>query len=310
MKKLYFLFGFLFLLNYSYAQDEAVYNHYHLNHMLVNPAATGMESLHRVHLNARAAWVGFGEGSPTTYSLAYNGAVGKQFGLGAMIFSENVASLSRTRGQLNYAFRFEFPDFKLGVGFSTEFENESIPASVMTNMSYDEGDMLIESLVDGRMRFDASFGVFSRIKEKTYVGLSFLNLISSRIGDISEGGEESNLLSFYTFTAGHKFVIEGLDFQIEPSLMIRKVRNVQSSLIDFNVKADFLEERITTGLSYRSGTGGALGILLGTKINAFRIYYTYDVYFGAFQRYSSGSHELTASFEFGGKGKDRAEEYR
>ena len=308
MKKLLFIIALFAGLQAANAQNEAIYNHYHINPILVNPAAAGFEDYHKVHMNARTQWTGF-EGAPKTYSVTYNGPIGKTFGLGAMIFNENIASLARTRIQLDYAFRYQLEQMKLAFGFSTEWTRESIPNSVLSTPDvWKAEDLLLQDAAQGINRFDASLGAYALIKKATFVGISFPNLISSRIGDIAADTQESSLFDFYTLMAGHRFGVEGQEFQLEPSILIKKVRNVPFQA-DFNIKAHFLQEKITTGLSYRSGTGGAIGLLLGTKINALRLYYSYDVAFQRFQRYNSGSHELTVGFDFGNN-PDRAAKFR
>jgi len=301
MKKLIFIIALLstLFLNNASAQNEAIYNHYHINPILVNPAVAGFENIHKVQANARLAWVGF-PGSPKTYSLTYNGPVGKTFGIGGMIFSENIASLTRSRLQLDFAFRYKLETLRFAFGFSTEFSQERVASSVYDNAFYDEGDILIEDYVGGVSKFDAALGGFVMFKEKTYVGLSFPGLVSTRVGDIATTGDESSLFNHYILQAGHKFGVDNYNFILEPSLLVKKVRNVPFQ-VDFNVKASFLDERIITGLSYRSGTGGTIGLLLGTKFDAFSLYYSYDVSFQRFQRYNTGSHEVTVSFEFAGK---------
>jgi len=313
MKKLILAVSMLFAFGYLAAQDEAIYTHYHLNPTLVNPGATGFKGHSTVHMNARLQWTGF-PGSPESYALSYNGAVGESFGLGAMIFNEEIASLSRTRIQLNYAFLFnKFENYKIGLGLSTEFERHSVPSSVLTNPLYDEGDALLIETTDGRSFFDASLGLWGTFKENTFFGISFPNLISQTIDDIGNtgaaGDQTSTLFRYYMVNLGHAFKVSDMDFVLEPSIMLRKVRHAPFQL-DFNVKAKFLDERIITGLQYRSGTGGAIGLLLGTKINELKLYYSYDIAFQRFQRYNSGSHEITLSFEFGQKDKDRAAKFR
>ena len=308
MKKLLIIIAVFFAFQSAQAQNESIYNHYHINPILVNPAVAGFDDMHKVQANARIQWVGF-EGAPKTYSMTYNGPIGKTFGIGAMVFTENIAALSRTRLQLDYAFRYKLENVRMSFGFSTEWSQERVTKDVFSDPAYDLGDILLEEAVDGRNSFDASLGAYALIKEKTFVGISFPNLISSRIGDIVTGTEESSLFNYYTVMAGHKFGIEGTDFELEPSILMKQLRNTPFQ-VDFNVKANFLDEKITTGLSYRSGTGGAIGLLLGTKINTLKIYYSYDVSFQRFQRYNSGSHEATVSFEFGGKDKDSSKKFR
>lgn len=310
MKKLILAFTLLLGFGYLSAQDEAIFTHYHLNPVLINPAAAGFGDQHKVHMNARLQWTGF-PGSPESYAISYNGRLGETFGFGAMIFNEEIASLSRSRVLLNYAFQFNrFEKFKLGIGFSTEFERNRIPSSVLNNPLYDEGDILLIETTEGRSFFDASFGAYGVYEKNTFFGLSFPNLISQRIDNIGQGStDDASFFNYYLLYGGHAFRVDDLDFVLEPSILIKKIRNTPFQ-VDFNAKAKFLDEKIVTGLQYRSGTGGAIGLILGTRINELRIYYSYDVSFQRFQRYNSGSHEITASFEFGGSNQDRSAKFR
>ncbi len=308
MKKLLFIiFAFVGLQQVS-AQNEAIFNHYHINPILVNPAVAGYNDYNIIHLNTRTQWTSFGDsgGHPAAYAATFNGAIGKTFGLGAMIFNENIASLTRTRVQLDYSFRYQINEkVKFAFGFSTEWMQERIPNSVLNNPLYDTNDILLEDAANGRNFFDASLGAFATFNKATFVGVSFPSLISQRTDDVLG---DNGLFQYYTLMAGHRFGVEGGDFELEPSIMIRQLRNVPS-MIDFNIKAHLLEEKITTGITYRAGTGGAVALLLGTKLSNIRIYYSYDISFQRFQRYNNGSHELTASFEFGNN-PDRAAKFR
>lgn len=71
--------------------------------------------------------------------------------------------------------------------------------------------------------------------------------------------------------------------------------------MDFNLKASFLKDQLIAGVSYRSLS--AMGILLGTKLSAFRLYYSYDLSFQHFQKFNTGSHEVTVAFKFEKKEK-------
>jgi len=269
------------------AQDESIYTHYHINPVLINPAAAGFDDHHSVFLNTRLQFAGF-EGSPKSYALSYNGRVAPTFGLGAMIFREDIASLTRTRVQLNYAFQFNrFENLKLGLGFSTEFEGNRVPASYMDNPLVDADDILLLETTDGKSYFDASLGVWGRYKENTFFGLSVPNLISSRLDDINNPTpNDAGLARYYMLAGGHAFEVEGFNFILEPSILIRKAKDSPFG-VDFNLKAKYLEEKIVL-----------------------RVFYSYDFAFQRFQRYNNGSHELTLSFDFGTEEKDRAAKNR
>ena len=109
------------------------------------------------------------------------------------------------------------------------------------------------------------------------------------------GGSES-FFSYYTFNLGHRFELTQQKVSLEPSILLRQIRNAPFQM-DLNLKAGFLDEQLIAGLSYRAGLG-AMGILLGTRLTNFNLYYSYDVSFQRFQKYNTGSHEITVAFSF------------
>ncbi len=310
MKKLILLIACFSFLGSMNAQEEAIYNHYQINKLLINPATAGFDrTQHDLFVNVRNQWAGFA-GAPETYALSYNGPVGKSLGIGALLFTENIASFTRYRMQLSYAFRYNIKDVELGFGMSTEFHRTRLSSSVFDNPLYDVGDLTIEEGVDGIRTFDASFGVYAELPEGTYFGLSIPNLIRNRLDEIA-GAEDTGIFNYYLLNAGHKISLTEKKMTVEPSLLIKKVRGVPFQ-IDMNVKAGFLEEKLIGGLTYRTGAGGALAFLVGTKYKNLQFYYSYDTYMGEFQAYNSGSHEFTVAFKIDKKtGKyDRSKKYR
>lgn len=256
-------------------------------------------------MNLRNQWTGF-PGAPATYFLSYNGPVGKTFGVGVGLLSENIAQLSRLKVGLNYAFRWEVKDLKFSAGFSTDLSQMKLANSVadQSGTLYEQGDITVEDAIDGVNLFDAALGLYGRYKNATYFGLSFPNLVQARLDDISTSDEtESTFLKFYIFQLGHRFDFDDYNFKLEPSLMIRKVRNVPFQ-VDFNILTGFLNDQVQAGLTYRSGVGGAMGILLGTRISALSAFYSYDISFQRFQQYNGGSHEVTVAFDFKGRNKN------
>lgn len=296
MKKILLLISCLYFLQSASAQDEAIFSHYTINPVMINPAAAGFTETQSIFGSLRASWSGF-PGAPKTYGVVYNGPIGKTFGLGAGLYAESAAQMTRLRGILNYAFRFSIKeDIKLAAGFSTEFQQMQLNNEVFGNDFFEAGDNLIEDAVNGLNIFDASAGVYGTYLENTFFGFSFANLVRSRLDDI--GGSTSNsFFQFYTFLVGHRIEIEELNFTLEPSIMVRQIRDVPRQF-DINVKAGFLQDQLITGLSYRGleGSEGALGILLGTRLSSLEVYYTFDISFLEFQQYNAGSHEITLAF--------------
>jgi type IX secretion system PorP/SprF family membrane protein len=283
--------------------------HYTFNPVLINPAATGFDPEHyELFINLRSSWAGFPD-APKTYALSYNGPIGNRLGLGALVYSENVASLVRYRAQLSYAFRFQIKDVDMSFGLSTEWHRMQLSSSISNSDFYEDyiGDMAIEDAMNGVSDFDASFGLYGSYKRKLYFGISAPGLIGNKL-DSENGGD---LFKYYIFNVGGEIELNNSKVKLMPSIVIKNVRNVDFQT-DINLLATFLNEQLITGLTYRAGTGGDIGITVGTKYSSLRFVYTYDVYMGDFQKYNGGSHEITINFEFNraAGNYDRSAKYR
>lgn len=297
MKKLILLLGLVSVLQtLVHAQDEALFMHYNISPILINPAAAGFDETYNLQFNARMQWTGF-EDAPKTFAARYNGPLGRTFGLGIGVFSETAAQMSRSKLQLDYAFRYPVnEDWKLAFGFFTEFQQMRIDGDITASPFYDPADALLEDLLNGKGQFDAALGIYGTFRENTYGGITFNNLVSSRLSEIAGVGASESFFSYYTFNVGHRFELTQQKVSLEPSILLRQIRNAPFQM-DLNLKAGFLDEQLIAGLSYRAGLG-AMGILLGTRLTNFNLYYSYDVSFQRFQKYNTGSHEITVALTF------------
>ncbi|MFK7981581.1 MAG: PorP/SprF family type IX secretion system membrane protein [Saprospiraceae bacterium] len=294
MKKIIlFVISLSFISLTTYAQEKSAFTHYHINPALINPAASGASGNQQLFLHARNQWTGF-PGAPKTYALSYDGPIGKTFGLGATIYSENISYMSRFRAAVNYAFRYELDKLKIGFGFSTEFSQMKLDDAVLTDRNYTAGDLNIEDGINGINNFDASIGFYGMYNDQTFFGIAFPNIIMARLdGDSANGNDEPE--GYYLFNLGHRFKSHEYGFSLEPSILLRRSRGVPFQA-DINLKGYFLEDKLIGGLSYRTGSRSDLGILVGSKFTNFAFHYTFDVSFQKFQQYSNGAHEITLSF--------------
>ncbi len=289
------------------AQDEAIFMGYLVSPILINPAAAGFSEDYQVQFNARTQWTGFVD-APRTFTARYNGPLGPTFGIGIAVLSETAAQLSRTKLHLDYAFRYRFKeDWKISFGFFTEFQTLKVDGDITANPFYDPADLTLEELLNGKGEFDAAIGIRGTYRENTFGGLTINNLVTSRLSSIAGTTRDETFFSYYTFNIGHRIYLPQQKVTLEPSLMIRQIRNITPrQRVDLNLKAEFLDEQLVAGLSYRSQ--GAIGILLGTKLSNFRFYYSYDVSFQEFQQYSTGDHEITIALDFKKKTKKEREQ--
>lgn len=284
------------------AQDNAVFGQYNVHPILINPGATGFSEKTEIMLNLRSQWVAF-PGSPKTYGINFHTPLGRTMGLGANVLSETIASTRALRFRLNYAFRYKLGNAKLGMGFSTDFQSMRLAQSVTKNSLVETSDLTVSDALEGVKTFDATLGFYGLINERTHIGLSFPNLIVARLGEIAGGQPEGSFFKYFIFDLGHKISFEQTGVSLEPSVMIRKTLNAPFR-IDFNAVAGFLSDQLYAGLSYRSGTGGALGLLLGGRFSSVKVFYSYDLSFAKFQQYNNGTHEVSVAFQFSKWDKD------
>lgn len=303
MKKLILLIAIAFALQTAWSQEQSsVFSHYTINPILISPAVAGFYENHQIYMGIRSQWTGFKE-NPKSYGIGYNGPIGKTLGIGLGIMNENLGNMTNTRVQLNYAFRYELKNVKFAAGFSTEFLTKKLASSVMDSPLYEPDDDIIENAVEGNKIFDASLGAFATFKKNTFVGITFPNLVVAKIGEIESGKNEGSFLKYSIITFGHEFEVEPYNFKLKPSVLVYNIKD-RPLQIDFNMLGSFINDKLIAGVSVRGGTGGATGILLGTNVDVFKLYYSYDLTFQKFQKYNSGSHELTLMFTFD-RGKKR-----
>lgn len=271
------------------AQEPAVFTHYHLQPILINPAASGFNQDGQVIFSHRNKWAAF-PGAPKSFHLSIDGRVRDRVGLGLQLMSDNVASIRRFQGQLNYAYQFQVNDFDVGLGISTGIQQLSLDSDVTSSSFYNEGDPLIIEAVDGVFLFDAGAAVYAD-NGTVYAGLMIPNAVRNRLKDIPTAEEENNNIGF-GLNVGYRHVVSNYNFIVEPSILLQNIRRVDFRT-DLNVLLRFLDDQLIGGVSYSLGAGSRFGFLLGTRVNHVRIYYSYDVSFQDFQQYNNGSHEIS-----------------
>lgn len=281
----------------AFGQNEAILTQYTVQPFLLNPALTGFDKLHQIRLNYRSSWTGFPD-APNTYALNYNGPVNKVFGIGGQVFAESVASIFRYNIKATYSFNTEVNDFVFAGGFSTGFTNFRLRNRAIGGLNYQDGDPIIQDALDGKNSFESSLGFHARYLNQTFVGLTFPSLISARLDEIENGSESAQGgVDNFILRVGQDINMKDRNFKVTPSVVISRVFGAPF-LVDFNAVASFLDEILIAGVGYRAGTGNDVSLMLGTKPDRFRFFYSYNVNFGTFQTYNGGGHELTLGFDF------------
>ncbi len=285
----------------TYAQEAGYFNHYYIQPILINPGATGFNGDHELLAAYKINYSDF-PGAPRTFTALYNGSFAEKAGLGIQVLSDHIGASQILQGQLNFAYRLIFPDAVIGLGLSTGIQNFKI-TDTQNDALIDPTDVLLNEAIDGYLIFDGSVGVYGEVDKKLIFGVSFPNLVKQRIQEISGdlNRDSLNLNNFpYVFNVGYRYNVENYNFTIEPSITVKDLRD-SPFLVDLNLKFSFLDEQLVGGLGYSIGDDSRASLLLGTRINKLRLYYSYDVNVGNFQKYNNGSHEFTLVYRIPSK---------
>lgn len=283
------------------AQEAGYFDHHYLQPVLINPGATGFNGDHEFMASYKLNYTDF-PGAPRTFTALYNGSFADKVGLGFQVLTDHVGVAQLLHAQLNYAYRFTFSNAVVGVGFSTGIQHFRI-TDVQNDPLIDDSDELLNAGIDGYLLFDGSAGIYAEVDKKFIFGLSFPNVVKQRIEEIKGDVHLDGLKSLpYAVHFGYRHVVKNYNFNIEPSITVKDLR-YSPFLIDLNLKFSFLEDQLIGGIGYTIGDENKAALLLGTRLDNLKFFYSYDVSVGNFQQFNNGSHEFTLLYQLPAKVK-------
>ncbi len=270
--------------------ERSVYTQYFLSPYLLNPGATGQKEYSQVLANYRNAWTSF-PGSPKTVTVGYEGPIGNRIGIGLIGVSDSYAAFSTNKGGLSLSYTIDSPTNKVGVGIAGEYIQHKLDGDEIVNNPFiNTLDPEVTSRLDASGYFDATIGVYGIYDNKIIYGVSFPSIISQRVSGPDSDAASSDLS--FIGTLGYRLEVPDKDLVFEPTIYAKKLMLVPFH-VDVNLKADFLSEQLTAGLTYSYGAEERLGFLIGTQVSNFGFHYSYNMSFHEFQQYNNGSHELS-----------------
>jgi type IX secretion system PorP/SprF family membrane protein len=136
-------------------------------------------------------------------------------------------------------------------------------------------------------------GAYGVYMDKFVFSVAMPNLIQARLSDIAGASTTRGGLRYFNVMMGVKQQVGAI--KIEPSIFLQKMIDAPFR-VDLNLKGSFLNERVIGAVGYRAGTGGGLGVMVGTRINGLTFAYSYDYGLQRFQQYSGGAHEITIGY--------------
>jgi len=268
-----------------YVDERYTYTQHYLYPVLVNPGATGVGDTELL-FNYKNKWSSF-DGAPKSLTLSYNGDLGNRLGFGGLLFTDNNGALETTKGQVSFSYTISSGSNDVGFGISTEYINHKI-GSINGQVEIDDPTVL--DRLDGNSYFDVSFGVYGVYEDKIKYGVALPSLVSSKV-EAGDGTVDREL--GFIFHLGYEYDLSE-DVTVEPSMFVKKLMFVPTH-VDLNLRAGFLNDRLTGGLTYTLGAENKLGFLIGTEVRNLNIYYGYNVSSREFQEYNNGTHDFTVA---------------
>lgn len=278
-----------------YFDERYIYTQANINPQLINPGAYGAQMEHQILVNYRNKWAGL-QGTPTTTTLSYNGPVAQRLGMGINVLSDTYGLLETTKAMVGFSYTVTTDDNQFGFGLSGEYIKHGLgnisDVAVLA-------DPKVIAATAGAEYFDATVGVYGLYLKKLSYGLVLPSLVSSRINDAFSGDSADRKLGFI-FHAGYIIKASDSDVNFKPSFIVKNLANVPTH-VDLNLNVSFLQDRFTGGVTYTIGADNRLGFLIGSQIDKFNFYYSYNTSSNPLQDYNNGSHEITVGIAFGKK---------
>ena len=265
----------------SSAQINPLGAQYFQNQYLANPAMAGYQSGMRLNLGYRNQWDNI-PGTPKNVSVTGDYGTEK-VGVGINFFKDEAGLLNRSRIQGSYAYHLPLNDdsqklhFGISLGLQTErLNNQAIVGSAndQTAVRFNEQ----ESILDG------DFGM-----AYTSSNLSIMGSISNLKRQLKVEDEQS--ADFGTFYTAIGYKIKSADWQIEPRVSYRGIRNFQN-ILDMGAEIRTASDQL-----------GFMGMYHSNKSMSFGLSYHQKKDWQLFLLYNNPTQELksyaTGTFEIG-----------
>jgi len=278
----------------SYAQQNPMVTQYMFTNMFFNPGAAGSSGGINATGLFREQYMGFKDTDgnkigPQTFFLTVDSPIKVLHGaVGGSVMQDKIGFQRVIGVKVGYAFIFGLGPGDFSIGVQLGFQNPKIDFTKFKPVDAD--DQLLQGKgSESDMMFDMSAGLFYKIPDKFYVGLSSDQLLQSK-------GKTTNyqLRRHYYLASGYQWSIPGHPvFELQPSLMLM----FDGSAFQFNISALVeYNKKFYGGLAYR--VQDAVSILAGVNFKGFRIGAAYDICTSSLTKANSGSVEVMLSYLF------------
>lgn len=290
----------------GYAQQNAQYNQYIFNELVINPAYAGSKDILNINAIYSSQWSGL-TGSPNTQTVSLEGPVTPKIGLGVHLINDNIGAQSQQSLFGSYAYKVAINDkLKLSLGLALGASYFTLDGTKLTS---EELDPAIPTTLQTKLRFDSKTGLFL-YSQRFYAGFSVSDLLADVIK--SKDLMVTKQIRHYYLTSGYVFDISE-KIKYKPSFLLKEDFKAPTSI---DLSSYFLyNERFWIGATVRMGAKifnnekidnslrmrDAVIFMMDYNISDnFRLGYAYTLSTTALKEYPG--HEISLSYYFAEKG--------
>jgi type IX secretion system PorP/SprF family membrane protein len=229
----------------GHAQQDAQYNQYIFNSLIINPAYAGTKEVVNVNAIYSTQWSGL-SGSPTTQTLSIDGAPTDKVGIGFHLINDNIGAQSQQGMFGSYSYKVNINEkMKLSMGIAVGATYYSLDGTKLVTDNPD--DPAIPHTLVTKLRFDSKAGLFL-YSDRFYAGFSSSELTADvfKSKDLLVAAQ----VRHYYLTSGYVFDL-GTKFKFKPSFLIKEDFKAPMN-IDLNAFVLY-RERFWLGTSVRLG---------------------------------------------------------
>ena len=263
-----------------------------------NPSATGLSDGIDVGLVSRTQWAGAKDYdgnsiSPQTFFVAADALIPMMGGgVSLVMFNEKIAPITQTKVRLNYAYHLKVKKGTINLGLMIGLTDQSIDMGRIN--ADDQSDPVLIALQQkesASMNFDAGIGIFYRIPNKLFVGLSAMQLLSTKARYktnyvVYQDALTFNLSGCYIISIPYR-----PEWQLEPGTLMSFSQGIYQMDINFLVRYN---KKVWGGVGYR--INDAIIAMIGFKVFDFKLGYSYDV--STTPMRNGGTHEISLQYFF------------
>jgi type IX secretion system PorP/SprF family membrane protein len=248
MKTLINIIAMLLVAATGYSQQDAQFNQYIFNEMIINPAYAGTKEVVNINASYATQWMGF-SGAPSTQVISLEGPVSKNIGLGVHFINDKLGAQSHQGLFGSYSYKIRLNDkFRLSFGLALGASYFTIDGTKLTVENNSDPEIPLTKV--SQLRFDSKAGLFL-YSDRFYTGFAVNDLLEDVIK--SKDLHITTQVRHYYLTAGYIFDL-GKNFKLKPSFLIKE---------DFKAPTNF---DINTFLMYKERFWIGATVRLGASI--------------------------------------------